>query len=301
MATSTNWSGLTEYIDVNRDRLITEVSADAKSIRYFDVALNVKHKEMFPLLTSEVVLQDGSACGWNPQGSDNFGEIELEVFPTEVEKEWCQRDLEKSFANYQLKWAAGRETLPFEEAIHRQNVEKTQEALEIAIWSGNTATSMPGILAQLDALSAYTIDAEVTSAMTIVEKIDQYVAKVPNKAFKAGRDGKVHIFLSYSDFRAYIAALNATCCSKQPLVDAAIEEYVYPGDSRIILIPVEGLENLGKIVAVPAEGFVYATDVEGSENIYDGWFDRKDAKFMFRILFMAGTGVKFPMYVVINK
>lgn len=300
MATSTNWSGLTEYVEVNKDRLITEVSADAKSVRYFDVALNVKHKELFPILTSEVVLQDGSACGWNPQGSDNFGELELEVYATEVEKEWCQRDLEKSFANYQLKWAAGRETLPFEEKIHQQNVAKTQEALEVAIWSGNTNTGMPGVLAQLDEASAVTIDAETTSADTISEKIDKVVAKVPNHAFKAGKDGKVHIFLSYTDFRAYIASLNASCCNNIGLKDASAEEMVYPGDSRIILVPVEGLEGLGKIIATPAEGFVYATDVEGSENIYDAWFDRKDAKFLFRILFMAGTGVKYPFYTVIG-
>lgn len=300
MATTTNWKELEEYVNVHRDELLTKASTDAKTIRYFDLYLNIKHKDIVPILTTEAVLQDGSECGWNPDGSVNFGEMEVEVFPTESEMELCQRDLEKTFVNYQLKWAAGRETLPFEEAIYNSIIESIQEKLETGLWQGIQATGMPGVIAQLGNNLVTVIDPETTDGEDIVTKIDKYVAKIPQNAFKAGKDGKYHIFLSYTDFRAYVKAVNDACCNRAP-IDANTEELVYAGDSRVVLIPVAGLEGTGKIIGVPAEGFGYATDVEGSESTMDAWFDRKEAKFLNRVLFMAGTAVKYPFYTIMNR
>lgn len=296
MPNTVSVSALTEAINVRRDELIVKSATSSKSAKYFYTMLGVKHKEAVPTLDSTVVLQDGSVCGWDPAGTDTFGKVEVEVFAAEVEKEFCQREFENTWLNYQLRWAAGMETLPVEDKIIESQLAQINLAVENAIWSGNTAIGLTGITEQLDNLSGVTTNVSLTSGDTIVEKIDKVVAALKQDALS--NPGGVQVFLSYSDFRAWVMAKNAICCANQPIIDAASETYGYPGDSRVTLIPVAGLEGGNRIYATPYQGFVYATDIENSENIYDFWFDRKEAKFLFRVLFMLGVAVRYPSLTV---
>lgn len=301
MAQTNNFSGLTEYVSVNRDSLIVKASTEAKSLRYFDLFLGIKHSEIIPAMDNSVVLSDGSACGWNPDDSDIINEIPLTVNPAEVEKEFCQRDFERTWANYQLRWEAGREQLPYESYFIEGNINSTQEALEEDLWSsGTTAYGMTGITALLEAQSASTVNVNFTSAQTIVEKVDAMVAAMPTNAYKYGYDRKVNLFLGEDDFASYVMALNAQCCNG-PKYDAAAEELSYLGNSRIVIVPVPGLNGTHKMVLAPARSIAYGTDIEDSNSTVDFWFERKEAKFMLRILFMAGVAIKLPGYTVYGK
>ena len=300
MAQTNNFSGLTEYVGVKRDELIVKASVEAKSLNDFDLYLGVKHKEIIPALDSTVVLGDGSACGWSADGSDIFTEIPLEVNPAEVEKEFCQRDFERTWANYQLRWEAGRETLPFEEAFINGNIAATQEQLEQDIWgSGTTAYGMKGIIGQLADVSGDTTNVDF-SGLSIVEKVDAMVAAMKSDAYKYGYERKVNLFMGEDDWNSYVAALNATCCGKIGVIDANQEEFGYIGNSKVIIVPVPGLSETHKMVLAPARSLAYGTDVEDSQSTVDFWFERKDAKFLLRILFMAGVAVKLPTYTVVG-
>lgn len=299
MANTVSVSALTEAINVRRDELIVKSATSSKSAKYFYTMLGVKHKDAVPTLDSTVVLQDGSVCGWDPSGTDTFGKVEIEVFAAEVEKEFCQREFENTWLNYQLRWAAGLETLPVEDAIINSQLAQINIAVENGIWQGIDAIGLTGITDQLDALSAATTNVTLNSGMTMTEKIDAVVAALGQDALS--NPGGVQVFLSYSDFRKYVREQNASCCANRAVIDAASEELAYLGDSRVKLIPVAGLENQGYIVAVPYQGLVYATDIENSENIYDFWFDRKEAKFLFRVLFMIGVAVRYPSLTVVGK
>ena len=301
MAQTNNFSGLTEYVGARKDELLVKASVEAKSLNYFDLYLGCKGgREIIPALDNTVVLADGSACGWNPDGSDIISEIALDVNPAEVEKEFCQRDFEKTWANYQLRWEAGRETLPFEEAFINGNIAATQEQLEKDIWSSGTTTyGMTGITGLLSAVSGDTTNVDF-SGKTIVEKVDAMVAAMPADAYKYGYERKVNLFMSETDFNAYVAAMNAACCGKIGIIDANTEELAYIGNSKVVIVPTPGLEGLGKMVLAPARSLAYGTDIEDSQSTVDFWFDRKDAKFLLRILFMAGVAVKLPKYTVVG-
>lgn len=296
MATTVNLEGLIQdYINAHRDEIIAEVPTQSKTVSYMYGMYGVKHKEAVPKLDSTVVLGDGSACGWVPDGSDVYTNVMIEVNPAEVEKEICQRDFETTNLNHGLRWAAGQEKLPFEEAYINSQLAAINEAIEHDVWNGNATVGLDGLLAQVASAvtTATTVD---FSGMTADEKVAAMVEKIPHKALKYGVD----IFLSYSDFAAYAKAVNATCCANRAILDASAENYTLPENSKIRLIPVEGLEGTGKMVAAPAGSLVYGTDVEGSENIVDFWFDRKDAKFLFRVLFMIGTAIRRPDLVVLG-
>ncbi len=294
MANTLNLNALPEYIEQHRDELFVQSTVGAKTLDYVELMLGVKHKDALNYLESEVVLQAGE-CGWNPQGTDTFAQRYIEVHLVEVEKEFCYIDFKQKYMNYQLRWEAGRETLPFEEKIAQSNVEAIKAAVEDMVWQGNSGASVTGFLADIAEASATTVS--FGSGETIVAKVDDVVAAVNAKMLAKG----TNIFLSMTDFRNYVMESNGTCCANRPILDAAADTITYAGDSRITLVPVLGLEGTGKIVAASKDALVYGTDLENSETVYDIWFDKKDQKFMFRVLFAAGTAVKFPTEVILGE
>ena len=295
MATTLNLSGLSEYVNVHRDELFVKATLGAKSLDYVDVLANVKYKDAINYLDSTVELQDGSVCGFNPGGEDIISQRFIENVAVKIEKSWCWKDFEKTFANYQLKWEAGRETLPFEEKIAQSNMNAIQEAVEDLVWKGDSGLSINGFLADARAESANTV--QFGTGETISSKVDAVIAALPIKMLKKG----VNVFMSYTDLRNYIMEQNGTCCSNKPVLDAASDTINYFGDSRIKLIAVLGLEDTGAIVAATADALVWATDIEGSENVYRMWYDEKDDMFNFRVLFRAGTAIRFPDEVVMGE
>lgn len=295
MANTLSVNALPDYINEHKDELLVKASLGAKTLDYIEIMPNVKFKDALNYLDSTVVLADGSDCGWNPQGSDTFTQKYIEVFPVSVQKEFCWKDFRKKYMNHQLLFEAGREKLPFEEKIAESNMNAIKDALEVAIWQGDNTVGIDGFLAQA-AADASVIDVTFTQGQTASSKVDAMVAAIPMAALKKG----VNIFMSYSDFRTYVGEQNGACCANQPVIDAATESLIYSGDSRIKLVPVEGLETTGKMVAASEGSLVYGTDVEGSENVYRMWFDEKESKFLFDVLFNAGTQIKYSDEVVLG-
>lgn len=295
MATSLNINTLPDYINEHRDELFVKATLGTKSLDYLDIMSNVKYKDAINFLDSEVEIQDGSDCDWNPGGSDTFSQKYIEVVPLEVQKEYCWKDFRKKYMNYQLNWEAGREKLPFEEKIAQSNMAKIQEAVENLIWQGNSGLSVNGIInVAREVESADTISVSFGSGATASAKIDAVVAAIPMKALKKG----VNVFVSPTDFRNYIMEQNGACCSSRPALDAASESITYFGDSRIKIIPVLGLEGTGYVFAFPQDAVVYGTDIEGADNRYEFWYSKDDDKFRFYVLWMFGIAFRFADEVV---
>lgn len=295
MANTVDLSGMGEYIRQNENQLFVESTVGAKTLDYVDLMLNVKHKEALNYLDSQVVLA-GAACGWNPQGTDTFAQRYIEVHTIEVEKEYCYYDFKQYVINESMKFEAGRETLgSWEEKIARSQVEAIKAEVEKMIWQGNSGASVTGFLADAAAVSATTV--EFASGATAVDKVDALVASLSAKMLAKG----VNIFMSFTDYRNYILASNSTCCANRPILDAASDEITYAGDSRVKLISVLGLEDTGKMVAATADALVYGTDLEGSETAYRWLFDEKEDKFLFKVMFNAGTAVRFPNEVILGE
>ena len=293
MANTLNINSLPDYIQEHKDELFIKAVLGGKTLGLVEIMPNVKWKDALNYLDSEVVLQDGSNCGWNPQGEDTFSQRFIETKAVEVEKEYCYKEFEKKFMNYQLLWEAGREKLPFEQKIAESNMNAIQDAVEDLVWQGDATLGISGFVADVRE-EGTVVDFE--TGQTASDKIDAVVAALSYKMLKKG----VNIYVSPTDFRAYVQEQNGICCANKPVLDAAAEKITYFGDSRISIIPVLGLEGTGAIVAATPDSLVYATDVEGSEKTYRMFYDEKEEKFMFRVLFRAGTAVKFPDETVLG-
>ena len=278
---------LPEYVEQNKEQLYVD-SIVPDELKWFDLMLGVKYKASLHTLESEVVLH-AAECGWNPAGSDTFGERYVEVHLVEVEKEICYlNDLKETFANYQYKWQAGLETLPFAEKFGQSNVAAVKRAINDLVWMGDSGLGITGFIADIEEVSGNTIT--FASGDTTIAKVDAMVAGLTAKMLRKG----VRIFMSQTDYRNYVLESNATCCSNRPVLNAADASITYAGDSRIVLVPMEGLENQGVMVAATPDALVYATDIRDAADNYDLWFDKTSQNFMLRILFAAGTAVRFP-------
>lgn len=295
MANTVNFSGLTDYINENRDMLFVKSVAGAKTLDYVEMYPDVVYKTMLNYLDSEVVLGDGSSCSPTEQGTDTFSERALEVIPLQVFKKFCAKDFRKKWMNYQYEWEAGRIELPLNEAIAQSNVAAVQEAVENLVWQGDSGLSFNGFIDIASAETAVT-DVEFGTGATVTAKIDAMVAALKVKALKKGVD----IFVSYTDFRNYIQEQNATCCSNKAVLDAASESIGYFGDSRIRIIPVMGLEGTGKMLAAPKKGLAYGTDIIGSEGVYKWIVDEKTDNWYLKVDFTAGVQIKEPDLVVLG-
>ena len=287
-----NVNTLPEYIQENRDELFVKAIASTKTLDYIESMLGVKGKAALNYLNSTVVLADGESCGWNPQGDDTFTQKTVSTKLVTVNKEFCAKQMRSKWMSYDLSLAAGRENLPFEQKIAESNVAAIKKAVEKLIWQGDTGLGIDGLLKQINTESGAV---KVSGGTTISEKIGKVIAAIPAGALEKG----VNVFMSYTDFRSYVEAKNAECCANMPVIDANVDYLVYAGDSRIKLVPVAGLEGTDKIVAAPYDALVYATDVEDSEGIFKMWFDEKEDKFLFKVLFTAGTAVKYNDEVVL--
>ena len=287
-----NVSTLPEYIQENRDELFVKAIASTKTLDYIESMLGVKGKAALNYLNSTVVLADGESCGWNPQGDDTFTQKTVSTKLVAVNKEFCAKQMRSKWMSYDLSLAAGRENLPFEQKIADSNVAAIKKAVEKLIWQGDTGLGLDGLLKQINTEAGAI---KVSGGTTILDKIGKVIAAIPAGALEKG----VNVFMSYTDFRSYVEAKNAECCANMPIIDANVADLVYAGDSRIKLVPVAGLEGTNKIVAAPYDALVYATDVEDSEGIFKMWFDEKEDKFLFKVLFTAGTAVKYNDEVVL--
>lgn len=295
MANSLVLSGLTDYIEQKKDELFVKAVAGARTLDFVDLYPDVVYKTALNYLDTEIILADGSTCTWDPQGSDVFSERFLEVVPITVQKEYCAKDFRKKWMNYQLQWEAGRIELPLMDAIANEQVKAIKKAVDELVWQGNEDLNYEGYLERASGDSAV-VKVDFASGATATAKIDAIVAAVPIAALNKG----VNIFLSYSDFRAYIAEQNSTCCANRPVIDAAVEELKYFGDSRITLIPVIGLEGTGAILAASKDALAYGTDIVGSEGVYKWIHDEKLDKYYFKVDFTSGTQIKLPNEVVIG-
>lgn len=300
MASAINLTGLSTYVDQKTDELLTEAIMGAKTLDVIDVMLDVKYKAPLNYLDSEVVFADASTCGWDPSGGDTFTQRTIEVSPIKVNKEWCARDMRKYWMNYQMLIDANRETLPFEEKIVDENLKAINAKLETAIWQESTLfTGLLGIIATDASAGIKTYDA--SAGVDYSEVIDKAYGEITDSMYARG---EVTMFVSPTVYRGYISELNAVCCANRETLDAASEVITYPGDSRVTIRPTAGLtgaEISGKdvyAVVTWAKNLVFGTDVENSENDFKVWYDDKDEMTRFKVLFNAGTQVKFPDEVI---
>lgn len=291
-------SNLNAYVDENREGLIGKSLLVGKTIDVINHMAGVKGSAKLNLLDVGVTFQDGSNCGFNASGDDEFSQREMVTKEIKVEKEWCVRTLIGTWAqeNARVKVRGGEE-LPFEEFILAKIQEAVNEKIEKVAWQGLTTPAITGLLGQLFGASitptALTASGDYAKVLEVYDAIAEEVLD------------KAVIFVDAARFRGLVQGLvAANLYHYNP--NAPVDEVIIPGTNTRV-IKVNGLNQASVttggstyskfiVAADPAKMF-YGYDVEDDARTFILSYDEKNDSIWFRMVFNMGFQIAIPSEV----
>lgn len=246
MANSPITTSLPDYVEQQRLPLIAKSVLSAKSAKLFTLQSGVKGETALNLISTDVVFGDGSDCGWDEAGASTLSQRNIKPAALKVNMGFCDKKLLGTWAQYQVKVAAGIKELPFEEDFVNGIIDNVKAGVEKMVWQGDSASSaateFDGILTVLSGTSAVTVDA--SSAATVYEAIVMTENAIPAAAYKED----TVIFCGMDTYRQYIQDLVAANLFHYNPANGE-NEYKLPG-TGIRVIGVDGLNGTDKILSL---------------------------------------------------
>ena len=294
-------TALPNYVEEHRLPLIAKSVLRGKTIELVQIETGVKSDTALNLISAAVKFGDGSDCGWTPTDGVTLSQRKLVPVFIKVNQAFCDKNLLKKWASYEVTLAAGRSTLPFEEQFLEEISNSINEQIEKMVWQGDSQNSgsrveCDGYLKHIEAGgSGATIltDTEGTSAYNRIKGVyNALPARVVDKQDTV-------IFVSNSLYREFINELVASNLYHfNP--DYGQGEYPLPGTS-IRVIAVSGLDGTNRIVAGRLSNFFYGVDAEDDKDTLDLWYSKDNQEFRLAVNFAVSTQVALPDEIVLSK
>lgn len=302
------FSGLTSYTDQQRLPLITKAVFSARSASLFTKQVGIKFAAALNLMDTDAVLQGGDACGYTSSGTTAFTQRTITVGRMKVQETLCPRALEQYWMQTQLTQGSNYDGVPFEQAFAEQKALRIAEALENAIWQGNSYFS--GMLQILNAASGSTVLANASSTTwtpvsasvgittsNVISIFDKVYNDIP-QAILTKTD--LVIFCGWNNFRTLLGALKSqtgVMYNQVDLAGLADGEFIYPG-TNVKVIAVPGLTGTNRIVATYLGNLFYGTDLLSDEEQFSIFWSRDNDEVRSIAAFKAGVQTAYPDLVV---
>ena len=287
-------TAITGYIEEHKSELLSKSMLDGKSRRAFNLMTGVKGDTTLNIMDTNVVFGE-LECGWNEQGSTEFTQRILEPKALTVNMGFCDKKLLKTYAQYEVKVAAGMETLPFEEKWVNDILKSVNEQIEHMLYFGTgTGAEFKGIVPILDAEST-TVKVNSVAGTSAYDFIKEVAAAIPVNVKEPV------ILVGTPLYREFMQDLvTANLFHYDPANGE--NEYRLPG-TNIKVIAVDGLINANETVAIAAnmDNLFYGVSADEDEDTFDLWYSKDNREFRLAINFVAGTQVAFPNEVVLGK
>ena len=296
-----NVSNLTTYVDEQRVPLIRKAVLGARTAYHFYLMTGVKGATALNLLATNVEFGDGNNCGWNEAGESTLSQRILTPGAISVNMSFCDKKLLKTWANHEVRVAAGQKTLPFEEDFMKGVGESIAATLEKALWQGDTASEdanlnkFDGMIKILSGASvAFTVDYEAGDTVSAI--VSSMYEQIPSEAFNKG---EVVLYMGADKYRKYIQELIANGnIVLTGIQDVAMPDSVLIPGTDVRVIYVDGLNGTGKMYASYRDNFVYGVDLTDDAEKYDFWYSQDNREHRLAVEFIAGVQVAYPDMVV---
>ena len=294
-------SGLTNYVEVNKDALIKSVvlgSVYGDTIPNMRKQLGVKTTERLNFLDVDPTIQDGEGCGFSANGKTEFSERAIATTPLKVNDSWCPDSLLGKYSEYLVRFGAdsNAENMPFEQEILSEIEKKIDLKMEKMVWQGDSGLGFTGLVELAKgADSASTIVATASTAATLYERIKAVVLAIPEEILD-----KAVIFVSPANYRAFVQEMvekNYIHCGPDGIVEN--NDITFPG-TDIKVHKTIGLQGSDVIYASVYENMVYGADLMNDKEEVRLWFSDDDDLFKLKIKWNAGVATLYPDMVVIN-
>ena len=293
MTTNPIVTAITGYVEEHRSELLSKSMLDGKSRRAWNLMTDVKGPTALNIMDTDVEFGE-LECGWNEQGSTEFSQRILEPKALTVNMGFCDKKLLKTYAQYEVKVAAGFETLPFEEKWVNQILASVNEKLEHMLYFGTgVGAEFEGIVPILSG-EASTVKVNAVAGTSAYEFIKQVAASIPvnvkNPVILVGTP-------LYREFMQDLVAANLFHFDPAN----GENEYKLPG-TDIRVIAVDGLVDSASTIAIAAnmDNLFYGVSADEDSDTFDLWYSKDNREFRLAINFIAGTQVAFPDEVVLG-
>ena len=293
-----NVSTLSNYVEEKRLPLIAKSFLRGKTIDLIQIETGVLQDTALNLVSASVTFGDGASCGWNATDGIALSQRLLKPTFLKVNQAFCDKDLLKKWASYEVKLAAGREQLPFEEKFMEEIANAINESIEKLVWQGDSShTNEPdGFLKILGAGGSGVVSATWSAGTTAYNKIKTVYNAIPANIID--KEDTV-IFVGEETYREFIQDLvAANLYHFSP--DYKAGEYMVPGTS-IRVIAVNGLNGTGKIVAGRLSNFFYGVGAEDDKDTFDFWYSQDNREFRLAVYFAMAVQVAYPNEIVLGK
>lgn len=293
-----NVSTLTNYVEEKRLPLIAKSFLRGKTIDLIQIETGVLQDTALNLVSASVTFGDGSTCGWNATDGVALSQRILKPTFLKVNQAFCDKSLLKKWASYEVKLAAGREQLPFEESFMEEIANAINESIEKLVWQGDSShTNEPdGFLKILETVGSGVVSKTWTAGTTAYNKIKAVYNAIPANIID--KEDTV-IFVGEETYREFIQDLvAANLYHFSP--DYKAGEYMVPGTS-IRVIAVNGLNGTGKIVAGRLSNFFYGVGAEDDKDTFDFWYSKDSREFRLAVYFAMAVQIAYPNEIVLGK
>ena len=294
-------TALPNYVEEHRLPLIAKSVLRGKTIELVQIETGVKSDTALNLISASVTFGDGSSCGWTPTEGVTLSQRKLVPVFIKVNQAFCDKNLLKKWASYEVTLAAGRSTLPFEEQFLEEISNSINEQIEKMVWQGDSANGSSriecdGYLKHIEAGGSGAKILTDTEGTTAYNRIKEVYNALPARV--VDKQDTV-IFVSNSLYRDFINELVASNLYHfNP--DYGQGEYPLPGTS-IRVIAVSGLDGTNKIVAGRLSNFFYGVDAEDDKDTLDLWYSKDNQEFRLAANFAVSTQIAYPDEIVLSK
>ena len=293
-----NVNTLTNYVEEKRLPLIAKSFLSGKTIDLIQLETGVLQDTALNLVSASVDFGDGATCGWNATDGVALSQRILKPTFLKVNQSFCDKSLLKKWASYEVKLAAGREQLPFEESFMAEIANAISESIEKLVWQGDSTNDNEpdGFLKILGAVSSGVVSATWSAGTTAYNRIKTVYNAIPANIID--KEDTV-IFVGEETYREFIQDLvAANLYHFSP--DYKAGEYMLPG-TAIRVIAVNGLNGTGKIVAGRLSNFFYGVGAEDDKDTFDFWYSQDNREFRLAVYFAMAVQVAYPNEIVLGK
>ena len=293
-----NVSTLSNYVEEKRLPLIAKSFLRGKTVDLIQLETGVLQDTALNLVSASVEFGDGASCGFNPTDGVALSQRILKPTFLKVNQVFCDKDLLKKWASYEVKLAAGREQLPFEEKFMEEISNAISESIEKLVWQGDSShTNEPdGFLKILETGGSGVVSVTWSEGTSAYNKIKAVYNAIPANIID--KEDTV-IFVGEETYREFIQDLvAANLYHFSP--DYKAGEYMVPGTS-VRVIAVNGLNATGKIVAGRLSNFFYGVGAEDDKDTFDFWYSQDNREFRLAVYFAIATQVAYPNEIVLGK
>lgn len=294
-------TALSNYVEEKRLPLIAKSFLRGKTIDLVQLETGVKQDTALNLVSAQVEFGDGSTCGFDATDGVALSQRLLKPTFLKVNQVFCDKNLLKKWASYEVRLAAGREQLPFEEKFMNEIANAISEKIEKLIWTGDSQNASgdiepDGYLTILSANGSGVISANWTQGTSAYNKIKTVYNAIPANIID--KDDTV-IFVGEDNYREFIQDLvAANLYHFDP--DYKDGEYRLPGTS-IRVIAVNGLNGKDKIVAGRLSNFFYGVGAEDDKDTFDFWYSKDDRIWKLAVEFAIAVQVAYPNEIVLGE